>query len=213
MIEASPSPVRTVWVPLVTTFVGGAALGLTAKFADESGIVGVGQIGSFLGVWVVVATLIAAWSHSRQIAALRVGVFMLAMVAAYYLATRWLFGVFPTSYFIHWAAVALLLSPLFAIIMWPSRQQGWLPAFAAALPVGLLLAEAFSFRLVLLLRVPPFVFDIGAAIVLFAVLPRSNTQRIRVFVLTPAAFIVASGLQHVVLPHFFGVLYKFGVRL
>ena len=212
MTGFSPRPVRSAWVSLVAAFVGGAAMGIAAKLADQSGIAGVSDLGTYFGLWIVVATLIAAWSRSRQLAALRVGAFMLAMVAAYYLVTLWLFAIFPVSQFLTWGAAAVLLTPLFAVLTWPSRQQGWLPAFAAALPIGMLLAEAYSFRWVLPNHLFQFMLDIGSAAMLFAVLPRSGAQRVRVLAVTPPAFLVAIGFMDL-LPYVAGALRGVGLRL
>ena len=120
---------------------------------------------------------------------------MCAMVVAYYLTTQRLFGALPLPYFLAWMGVAVLLAPLFALLVWPARRRGWPAAASAALPLGILLAEAFSFRWVLPLHLFQFVFDVGMALLLLVVLPRNGTQRIRVLALVPLVLLIAIGLQ------------------
>jgi hypothetical protein len=203
---------RLVWVSLAAALAGGALFGAAAKFADTSAITGIGDLGTYLGVWVLLATLIAAGSPSRYLAALRVGSFMVAMVITYYLVTWWLFSAFPLRYFLTWAAAAILLAPLFAVAVASSRREGWLPAAAAALPIALLLAEAFSFRWVLARYWTQVLFDIAAAVMLFALLPRTGRQRVRVLAFTPLFLLAAIGL-HRALPWILGALIRIGLRV
>ncbi len=46
--------------------------------------------------------------------------------------------------FIRWGLITLL-SPLAADIVWFSRGSGWIAAFCAALPIGLLVSEGYNF--------------------------------------------------------------------
>ena len=209
VLQSSP---RLAWLSAAAAFAGGAVFGAAAKFADTSTITGVGDLGTYFGLWVLLATLIAAWSPSWHLAALRVGSFMVAMVLTYYLATWWLFSGFPMRYFLAWMSAALLLAPLYAILVWPARQQGWLPALSAALAIGLLLAEAFSFRWVLSRYWMQVLFDVTAAAVLLIVLPRSGGQRLRVLAFIPPVLLAAIGLQRL-LPWILGALIRIGLRI
>lgn len=178
----------------VSLLVGGL-LGVFAKLADESAIanqLGLNDLGTYLGLWVVLVAALAAWSPSRRQAALRVALFLLAMVAAYYAVTWLLFGVLPVGLVLAWAAVALLAAPVFAMLVWPARQTGWPAALGAALPVGLLLWEAYSLRLRLPLHLVQFVFDLAAALALVVLLPRDGEQRLRALLLTLPVAITAS---------------------
>jgi hypothetical protein len=209
VFQSSP---REAWVSLAAALAGGTLFGAAAKFADTSAITGLGDLGTYLGVWVLLATLIAAWSPSRHLAALRVGPFMIAMVITYYLVTWWLFSAFPLRYFLAWAAAAVLLAPLFAVAVSLSRRTGWLPAAAAALPIALLLAEAFTFRWVLPRYWIQVLFDVAAAVMLFALLPRSGEQRLRVLAFIPPLLLAAIGL-HRVLPWILSALIRIGLRI
>ncbi len=122
-------------------FLGGG-LGLLAKYLD--GVPLLGLIGTSLGVWVLMATLLAAWSRSPEAAALHVFLFFAAMLSAYYLYSMALFGFFPRYYFLAWGAIALL-APFGAYVVWYARGQGWGAALCAGLPVAVLLAEGYRF--------------------------------------------------------------------
>lgn len=116
--------------------------------------------------------------------------FLLAMVAAYYVVQMLLFDFFSTYLFLAWAAIGLFFAPPFAALVWHARGSGWLSAGSAAVPVGLLLDEAYSVRWKLQLPYNDnykvqFVFDIVAAMVLLLILTRDRAQRVRVLALTP----------------------------
>jgi len=206
------SPAQRVRVTLVAACVGGALLGVVAKLADLSAVTGLADLGTYLGLWVLLATLIAAWSPTAWVAAIRVGICMLAMVTAYYAVTWWRLGVFPVRYYLAWSGVAVFVAPPFALLASRSRQQGWLPAIAAALPIGLLLAEAYSFRWGLPRYLAQVVFNLAAASLLLLVLPQTGAQRVRVAVLILPAGLVAVGLQRA-LPWILGLLHRVGLRM
>lgn len=157
----------------------GLSLGALAKLADQSPVLGLGDVGTHLGLWIVVVTVTSVSACSRLEAALRCTVLMLGMVAAYYVAAYLYFRVIPLLDIAVWGIVALTAVPVLAVLLWPARAGGWSAALAVALSVGLLLAEALMFRHVVSLHPAPFGFDIVAAATLFWVLPRDGAQRLR----------------------------------
>ncbi len=118
------------------------------------------------------------------------------MVASYYVATYLRYGYFLNQLLLAWSATALLLAPPFAAIVWQARATGWRAALSVALPVGLLLYEAYSLRWVLHLHATQFVFNIIAAAALILLLP-VDSQRLRTLLLIP----VVMAATHVVLAH------------
>lgn len=185
-----------VWASFLAALLGGLMAGAAAKFADESSIPAVGHIGTNFAVWIVLVVLIAALSRSWQRAVLCAVAFLLAMVAAYYVVQMLLFGFFSPRLFLAWTAIGLFLAPPFAALTWYTRRTGWLAALAAAMPIGLLLAEAYSVRFHL--QNPfndnykiQFAFNIVAAVALFLILSRNRAQRMRVLVLTPLVMLGA----------------------
>ena len=93
----------------------GLALGLIAKAADSVSVVG--DIGTYLGVWVFAATLIAAFSSLPLLAALNAMVFFLALLTSYFLYGSLALGFFPRAYFLGWLVIALL-SPIGGFVVW-----------------------------------------------------------------------------------------------
>ncbi len=162
----------------------GLALGLLAKYLD--GMPFLGSIGTSLGVWVFLATLLAAWSRTPGAAALHVFLFFAAMLVAYYTYSMVLFGFFPRYYFFAWGSIALL-SPAAAYLAWYARGDGWVAAVCAALPVGLLMAEGYRFYYTL---DPSQIFDVLAAVALALALGSKWSQRARILALAVFAFLV-----------------------
>ena len=159
----------------------GFALGFVAKATDSISILG--DIGTHLGIWVLVASLIVAFSSAPVIAMINAPLFFLPMLASYYLYGHFVLGFFPKSYFIGWLIVSLL-SPLGGLAVWFSRGNGWVAYICAALPVSFLLAEGYpafyTYRITLIL-------DLFFAAVLLIVLQK--TWRSRAFVLALACIL------------------------
>jgi hypothetical protein len=168
---------------LKVVFVGllGALMGFLAKFFDGSGL---GLIGSGLGIWILMTTLLIVWSHSPRLAALHSFVFLTSMLIFYYIYSMILFGFFPKSQFIFWGSIALL-SPFGGYMVWHSRRIGWLAGLCAALPISLLIGEGYSFYYAFSVTKG---FAILSAILLLIILPQNQGQRLRVLLL--AAFIL-----------------------
>lgn len=131
------------------------------------------------------------------------------MTAAYYVSQMYLLGFFSTRLFLGWAVAALVLAPPCAALAWPARKVGWRSALGAALPIGLLLQEAYSLRLRLNInddyRVL-FVFDIVCAITLLFILSKERRQRVRIIVLIPIIILVADVGFNYTLPYILGAL-------
>ncbi|WP_186577185.1 DUF6518 family protein [Aquibacillus kalidii] len=186
----------------------GVLLGTISKFSDtvsSNGLNGmlfsyVSDITTSLGVWVFFATLIAVWSRSPIYAGIKVFLFFGGMFLAYYTYSQMLFGFFPTYYFLRWGVVALF-SPIAGYIAWYGRGEGWVAAFCAALPIGLLLSQGYPF---FYLFSVVFVFDILAATILFIVLPRTKYQKLKV--ITVSLLISYSLVNSDILLYIFGGL-------
>jgi hypothetical protein len=177
------------WVALLAAVAGGAGVGVAVKVAEWLGLPGASDFGNYFGLWILLAALVAVWSPGWQWAVLHVVLFLLAMVTSYYLSTLWLYGYLLRHLLVAWSVVALVLAPPFAAIVWHARREGWVAALAVALPVGLLLYEAFSLRWVLHIHATQFVFNILAAGVLLLVLPRGSQQQLRVLAISGAIFV------------------------
>lgn len=172
----------------------GVVAGGLAKLADESALanqLGLNDLGTYLGLWIVIATIIAVTSETRWRAAVGGVLFFVGMVLAYYAVTRWLFGFWAWRPFFVWLVGAGTAVPLFTAAVWQSNQSGRPAALAAALPIGLLLWEAESLRLRLPLHLTQFLFDLVAAttLLLFFVRKTKHKRSMSLFIIL--IFIVA----------------------
>lgn len=130
----------------------GVFLGTLAKYLDTVAVDGswhtralhhVSTLFTRLGIWVLIAAIIAARSKSMIRAAVNPFAFLAGMLISYYLYSAYLFGFFPTEYFVFWGSLALL-SPLAGIIVWQAKHDARLAYFLPALPMGLLLSLALG---------------------------------------------------------------------
>jgi hypothetical protein len=170
------------------SFVFGILLGFLAKFSDTissnaplGNIFGnVSDVTTRLGIWVFLATLLAAWSPRPRLGAIKVLAFFVGMLFTYYIYSMILFGFFPTYYFIRWGVIALL-SPIAAYIVWYGRGKGWLAALCAALPIGLLISTAYPVFYTFSIT---HGLEMVLAIMLFILLSANLKQGLRLFALT-----------------------------
>ncbi len=131
----------------------GVFLGTLSKYLDTVAVDGSWQahvlhyfsnIFTRLGVWVLIATIIASYSKTMIRAAINAFAFFAGMLISYYLYSAYLFGFFPTEYFILWGSVALF-SPIAGIMVWKAKHSARLAYMLPALPMGLLLSLALGF--------------------------------------------------------------------
>ncbi|MGB9680486.1 MAG: DUF6518 family protein [Thermoanaerobacteraceae bacterium] len=169
-------------------FILGIFSGFMAKYLDTipaDGVIGnianiIGNIFSGIGIWVFIATIIAVWSRTPIAGAMHVFAYLIGMLISYYIYSMKLFNFFPIHYFIGWGLVAIASLP-FSYIVWFSRKDGWVASLSAALPIGFLVSEGYSF----LYTFSPYSgFNLFAAIILFFILPKNKSQYIKVFILT-----------------------------
>jgi hypothetical protein len=156
---------------ILLTITMGLALGFIAKSADSVSLVG--DIGTYLGVWVFAATLIAAFSRSPLLAALNTMVFFLALLTSYYLYGTLVLGFFPRAYFLGWLFIALL-SPIGGFIVWFSRGNGWISVICASIPTAILIAEGYPAYYTYKI---PLILDLLFALILATALPKTWKQR------------------------------------
>ncbi len=166
-------------VSLLFLFLLGAFLGFAAKLVDGTEL---GLIGTDLGFWILLTTVIAAWSRSPGAAAIHAFIFLSSMLFAYYIYSTILFGFFPTNIFLGWGIIALF-SPIGGYAVWFARGKGWWAALSAALPISLLIVQGYPFLYTFHLSRG---FDLLAATVLILLLPKTGLQRLRIIAFTAA---------------------------
>lgn len=99
-----------------------------------------------MGIWILIATLIASYSKTTKRAAVNTFAFFIGMLITYYGYSAYLFGFFPTSYFLLWGSISLL-SPILAIIVWHAKNNKQMAVFLPALPMGLMLSLSLGIGL------------------------------------------------------------------
>ncbi|MEN8698489.1 hypothetical protein [Bacillus infantis] len=132
----------------ILSLVFGILLGAIAKYLDTVSVDGrwgnyilsySGDIFTRLGIWVLIGTILAAYSKTLLRAAVNTFLFFIGMLISYYVYSAYLFGFFPTSYFLIWGSIAIA-SPFLAIIVWKAKNDPRLAFVLPALPMGLLLS-------------------------------------------------------------------------
>ncbi|QFF97825.1 hypothetical protein PB01_02790 [Psychrobacillus glaciei] len=140
---------------IIIYLVLGTALGVMSKYLDTITVDGswwtitldyFADLFTRLGIWILIATIIAAYSKTLKRAAINTFIFFIGMLISYYIYSAYLFGFFPTRYFILWGSFALV-SPLLAIIVWKAKNNILLAFILPALPMGLLLSLSLGMGL------------------------------------------------------------------
>lgn len=153
-------------------FLSGALLGLVSKHFDSTTIIG--DITTRPGIWILLVTLVSAFSPTPRSAALHTLAFLFGMLLAYYAYTTWLFGYFPAQVATAWGVFALL-SPAAGYGLWFARSRGWPAMLAGAIPAGFLLSQGYPFYYT---HSVLHVFDLVSAALLLLVLPAGRPERL-----------------------------------
>ncbi|OXS73039.1 hypothetical protein B1B04_13835 [Lysinibacillus sp. KCTC 33748] len=143
---ANTSTTKQKVISIVNAIIIGIILGLAAKLADSPNINPFfDNLGGRLGIWVFVATLLSVFSNSPKLAALKIFAFFGSMLTVYYVYTILVLHFFPEREIIFWG-ICGAVSPPCAYIMWYARGSGLFSNIISALPITVLLSEAFELR-------------------------------------------------------------------
>lgn len=142
---------------LIACLVFGITLGTISKYLDTISFVDgnrwmiilnyFGDLFTRIGIWILIATLIAIYSKTKISSASNTFIFFIGMLISYYLYSAYLLGFFPFRYFIFWFIIAII-SPFLAIIAWEAKNNVRLAYILPALPMGLLLNYSIGIGLV-----------------------------------------------------------------
>lgn len=193
--------------------IAGLLAGMLAKWMDEDGPAVLGQAGgwlgwllSLLGVWVFTIAMVARSSPSPSHAAVRSSAFLLAMCVGYYGFSQVVYGFSGVRLLELWCVLAVTAAPLLAAgLCWAvrSRRRGAaevVTALVAAIPLGVLVAEAASLAAAPANGDAPAVVDLVLAAVLVWLLPRNPRARVRMLLAgvptTLAAWLVQANYPH-----------------
>lgn len=111
--------------------------GIITKYVESVSFFG--DVFTRLGIWVLIGTLIAAYSKTPIRAGIQTMIFFIGMLIGYYAYSELLFGVFSTNYFLYWGVYAIV-SPFLAAIVWFAKNDRRLCFVLPALPMGLMLS-------------------------------------------------------------------------
>ena len=172
-IREFPSIINKKHEILFTFFVivSGLLFGFIAKATDSVSLIG--DIGTDLGVWVFIVSIIAAFSSRPLSAIINTPAFLLSMLTSYYVYGQVVLGFFPESYFMGWLIIALL-APIGGIIIWFSHGKGIIANICAAMSTSILLACGYS---ALYTYHPVLILDLIFAALLLVILPRTWKER------------------------------------
>ena len=131
---------RSLILPLII----GIVLGITAKLVDVPYItcdfpVFDDIMGRF-GIWVWTAALIAVFSKTPLLAAVRSFLFFIGMLLAYYGYTLLFLGFFPKSQMILWGGIAMI-TPCCGFLIWHIHKNKHYANLIASLPFVLFFTE------------------------------------------------------------------------
>ena len=155
----------------------GAILGFLAKYTDGTTI---GLIGTNIGIWIFITTLICIYSSSPLAAAIHAFIFLLAMLSVYYIYSMFLFGFLPKYYLFAWGSIALV-SPIGGFVVWYARGKGWFAAVCAALPISLLIVGGYNFYYTFSITAG---LDLLFAVILILIFSKDWSQRMRIVIVT-----------------------------
>lgn len=128
----------------------GFTLGIVAKILDSPltpGIISfLGFMGSNWGMWIFISTLLAVYSNSPKLAAIRVFTFLISVLFSYYTYTILVLELLPIKYIIFWCILALL-STIPAYIIWFSHANRLISSIITALPIAAIAFEGYKIYL------------------------------------------------------------------
>ena len=90
-----------------------------------------------LTIWLMFSIVIAVKSRDEKSAAVNVFLFLAGMVSAYYIYTKVVGGFYPRSYAMIWIGLTIV-SPLLAIVVYRSKNEGILNTIISGVILGCL---------------------------------------------------------------------------
>jgi hypothetical protein len=162
----------------------GVLAGLISKACDSTSFIG--DLTTEIGVWVFLASVLAANCTNPISAGVNTSLFFLGMLSGYYAYTHFVLGFFSSSYIMMWLIASLLAAPC-AALLWFAKGRSKASVFIAALPVAYLLFHGYP---VWYTHNPVLLMDIIFAALLIIILPTGAKRRGAVLAVSfPMAFI------------------------
>lgn len=140
--------------PLSMLFTG-LILGVISRLLDIY-TQNLGNIFSQMAIWILFGVLISIYSRTKKQAMLNILPFCLGMLVTYYFAAFVTNGVYSKIYIVGWTVFALL-SPIFAYLVWMTKERGIFPEIIST---GVVLISILSSAILFdRLRVYDFAID------------------------------------------------------
>ncbi len=150
----------------------GLFMGWAARDLTGGSVIGV-IIGN-IGIWVFVSALLAAYTPEAFQAALHVLVYFAGVIAGYYGNMALTGGSVAVRSLLYWLVFALI-GAVVGFIVWNSRSREWLGGICAAVPISLLVAEAWPIYRTFTI---PLAFDVVCAVALYVLLAPGKYQKL-----------------------------------
>lgn len=130
---------------------GGFLLGVLQKWIDGSAsnifpeVLQQLNIRNYFGrlaVWILLSTIISVYSHSAIRAAINTFLFLISMLAGYYLYCNYVLGFLPRTYMMMWFVISIA-SFFLAFICWYAKGNGIIAVLISSVILGVLFSLAF----------------------------------------------------------------------
>lgn len=159
---------------ILFSLVLGLLMGWVAKDLENGSVAG--AIIHNLGIWVFVSALLAVYSQDGFRAALHVFVYFCGVISAYFAHLYLLGGTVTGRILIYWLIFAAI-GALAGFICRNATQKEWLGAACAAVPISLLVAEAYPIYRGWQISL---IFDVLCAVILYLLMATGKVQKLMV---------------------------------
>ena len=146
---------RSVLLNPLSMLAAGLFLGIAARLFDIY-FQNLGEIFSQMAIWILLGTLIAICSPTKEAAMGNIFPFCMGMLVTYYVTAAITQGVYGQTFIIGWTVFALA-SPAMAYFAWMTKERGIFPKIIAA---GIVAVSVMSSILLFdHLRIYDFIID------------------------------------------------------
>lgn len=94
-----------------------------------------------LAIWILLATIISVYAYTPIRASINTFLFLISMVAGYYLYCNFVLGFLNLTYMLVWIVIAAI-SPVLAFVCWYAKGNGIIAIAISAIIIGVLFSQA-----------------------------------------------------------------------